>query len=133
MAIKSDTWRILGFEDDLTTTQLVAPVQTTNVTPVVKPSATTGWDLRTYGRGRFLILITALRTAQGLTFTVTESATTNGTYTTATTSGSLAKLTASGMVCISIQRNWAKPFVRITATGDNAATDFTWSAVLVAM
>jgi hypothetical protein len=127
----NDTWRILGFEDDLEVAQLVTPVQSTNVTPVVKPSASTGWDLSAYDRGRFLIIITALRTAQGATFTVTESATTNGTYTAATTSGSLAKMTASGVEYVSIARNKAKPFVRLTFTGDNAATDFTWSAVLV--
>jgi hypothetical protein len=129
----SDTWRVLGYEDDINVVQLVAPVQTTNVTPVLKPSASTGWDLRTYGRGRLLILISALATAQGATFTVTESATTNGTYAAATTSGSLAKLTASGMVAITVKRNPAKPFLRLTITGDNAATDFTWTAALVVM
>jgi hypothetical protein len=127
----NDTWRTLGFEDDLQVAQLVSPVQSTNTTPVVKPSASTGWDLSGYSRGRFLIIINALRTAQGATFTVTESATTNGTYTAATTSGDLTKMTASGVEYVSIVRNKAKPFVRLTFTGDNAATDFTWSAVLV--
>lgn len=131
MSLKSDTWRILGNEDDVSATQLVAPVQTTNVTPVVKPSASTGWDLRTYGRGRFTIVITALGAAQGITFTLTESATTNGTYAAATTGSTLPKMTASGVQVVSVKRNPAKPFLRLTATGDNAATDFTWSAVLL--
>lgn len=127
----SDTWRTIGYEDDITVTQLVAPVQTTNTTPVVKPSGSTGWDFRTYGRGRALLIITAARAANGITFTVTESATTNGTYTAATIGGSLPKLSASGCQVITIQKNPAKPFVRLTATGDNASTDVTWSAVLV--
>lgn len=131
--MKSDTWRVLGSEDDISVTQLVAPVQTTNVTPVVKPSASTGWDLRTYGRGTVLVIITAARAAQGATFSFTESATTNGTYAAATTSGDLTKMTASGCQTVTVLKNPAKPFLRLTITGDNAATDFTWSAVLVKM
>jgi hypothetical protein len=131
--MRSDTWRVLGFEDDITAVQLVPALQTTNVTPVVKPSASTGWDLRTYGRGRFLIVINALRAAQGATFTVTESATTNGTYTAATSTGDLSKMTASGIQMVALKRNPAKPFVRLTITGDNAATDFTWTATLLVL
>jgi hypothetical protein len=123
--MKSDTWRTIGFEADfLTPVQVVAPVQVTNVTPVVWPSASTGVDLTLHGRHGILVVIMAKRTAQGCTFTVTESATTNGTYAAATTSGDLTKLTASGIQYVSVKYNPAKPFLRVTATGDNAATDF---------
>lgn len=122
---KSDTWRLTGFEADIDAAQLLAPVQcASGTTPVVYPSASTGYDLRTLGtRGRYLLIIDIKRTAQGMTYTVTESATTNGTYAAATTSGSLAKVTASGVQHVSVKYNPAKPFIRVTATGDNAASD----------
>jgi hypothetical protein len=122
--VKSDNWRVLGFEDDLAVTQILAPTSVTGTTPAVGPSATTGIDLRTKGRKRFLIIAGGARTAAGMTITVTESATTNGTYAAATTSGDLTKMTASGVVAVSVKRNPAKPFLRVTATGDGGSADW---------
>jgi hypothetical protein len=122
---QTDTWRTLGFESDITAVQLIAPTAVTNVTPVVWPSASTGIDMSGRGRRRILVVIDCNRTAQGVTFTVTESATTNGTYAAATTSGTLTKMTASGVQYVSVKFNPAKPFLRVTATGDNAATNIT--------
>lgn len=120
---QSDTTRIIGFESDITAVQLIAPVQVTNVTPVVWPSASTGIDTSAKGKRAILLVIDCKRAAQGVTFTVTESATTNGTYAAATTSGTLDKMTASGVQYVSVRQNPAKKFLRVTATGDNASTD----------
>ena len=131
MSIHSDTWRTYGFEADFVAAQIVKPTQVTNVTPVLFPSSSTGYDLRLLGRRRPIVVITISRAAQGVTFSVTESATTNGTYTAATTSGSLAKMTADGVEFITVKRNLAKPFIRVTATGDNASTDITASIAVL--
>ena len=128
---QSDNWRALGFESDITAVQLIPPTQVTNTTPVVWPSASTGVDMSGRGKRRILAVIDCKRTAQGVTFTFTESATTNGTYAAATTSGTLTKMTASGVQYVSIKFNPAKPFLRCTATGDNAATDITAGVTLL--
>lgn len=127
----SDTWRVYGLEAEMMAAQIVKPTQVTNTTPVVWPSASTGYDLRLLGRRRPLIVINISRAAQGVTFTVTESATTNGTYAAATTSGTLTKLTADGVQYVTVKRNPAKPFIRVTATGDNASTDITAAITLI--
>jgi hypothetical protein len=122
---RSDTWRNYGFEADMSMVQVVAPVQTTNVTPVVWPSASTGIDTSTRGRKSILVIICAKRAAAGATYSLTESATTNGTYTACTTSGDLTKVVASGMQYVSVKPNPAKPFLRVTVTGDGASADHT--------
>jgi hypothetical protein len=129
----SDTVRILGFESGITAAHVIKPTHTTNTTPVVAPSASTGFDLTTIGRHALLLVISTAVTSNGVTYSVTESATTNGTYTAATTSGSLAKVTADGVLAVSVKRNPAKPFIRVTATGDNASTDVEWAAILLAL
>lgn len=131
MAIQSDVWRIYGTEADMLAENIVKPTRVQNTTPVVFPSASTGYDLRTLGRRHPLIVISVARTANGVTFTVTESATTNGTYAAATTSGTLTKMSADGVEYATVKRNPAKPFIRVTATGDNASTDVTASIVIV--
>lgn len=129
----SDTVNVYGQEAQMVAAQIVKPTQVTNTTPVVWPSASTGYDLRLLGRRSALLVINISRAAQGVTFSVTESATTNGTYAAATTSGSLAKMTADGVEYVTVKRNLAKPFIRVTATGDNGSTDITASVTVIGL
>jgi hypothetical protein len=129
--VYSDTWRVYGIEADMAAANIVKPTRVQNTTPVVWPSASTGYDLRLLGRKRPLLVISTARTANGVTYSVTESATTNGSYTASTTSGDLTKVTADGVTIVTVKRNPAKPFIRVTATGDNASTDVTASVVVV--
>lgn len=104
------------------------------------PETSTDFDVRTFDPGsRFLLLLNAFETVAtntGGTWTVTESETDGGVYTTATTSGSLA---ATGAVAgdvlrtVSLLPNPAKPFVHAVFTGADASTDVHITAVLVAL
>jgi hypothetical protein len=126
----SDTVRVYGQEAAFVASQITKPAAISGTTPVLWPSASTGYDTRLLGRTTPFIVINASRAANGATFTVTESATTNGTYTAATVSGSMAILSADGIRYCTVKRNLAKPFIRVTATGDNASTDLTASVTI---
>ena len=69
--------------------------------------------------------------AHGVTFAVKESATSAGSYTTATTHGDLTKLTAAGTQAVSVNIDPAKPFLKLSATGDDAATLFEVTGTVV--
>lgn len=100
-------------------------------------TTSTDFDVRAYPHGsRFLVVMDAFETDAantGTTWTVTESETDGGVYTTATTDGSLA---ATGAVPGNVQRvvsvlpNPAKPFVHCVATGA-AGTDVDLTANLI--
>ncbi len=117
----------------MTAAQIVKPTQVTNVTPVVWPTSSTGYDTRLLGRGSPLLIINISRAANGVAFTVTESATTNGTYTAATTSGDLTAMTADGVEYVTVRKIPLKPFIRVTAPGDNASTDITAGVVVIGL
>lgn len=111
----SDTVRIIGFEGDVTLVQAIKPTSIADTTPVLSSAI----DTRTYPRNRILVVCNLARTNNGVTFSVTESATSGGTYAAATTSGTLTKLSLDGVRYVTVQRNAAKPFIKVTATGDN--------------
>ena len=62
--------------------------------------------------------------AHGVTFAVKESASAAGTYALATTPGDLTKLTAAGTQAVSVNLNPAKPFLKLSATGDHVDSLF---------
>lgn len=123
---KSTTWRTTGFEDQIGTALVVGATATniTGATPVKWPSASTGVDTSARGRKSILVVITALKTTAGVTFTVTESATTNGTYTACTVGTTPPLLEASGVQVVAVKPNAAKPFLRVTGTGDGETSDY---------
>lgn len=131
---RSNTWRTVGWEADIGEFSQISPtiVQITGVTPVKWPSSSTGIDLSAKGRHSFLVLIQGIRAAHSETITITESATTNGTYNAATTSGTLTTMTATGTQYATVKYNPAKPFIRVTATGADASSDWVMSASLLA-
>jgi hypothetical protein len=129
----SNTWRNHGFEADFGTAVVLIENSrvNTSTTPVEFPSASTGITTANRGRYATLVAIYARYVAQGVTFTITESATTGGTYTAATVGSVLPKVVgASGFQVISVKPNPSKPFIRLVATGDNASTDFYVTAYL---
>lgn len=111
----SDTVRITGFEADIAVVQAIVPVAyTTSSTPIVSSAI----DRRTYPRMRCLVAISnkADATSTGVTPTVTESATSGGSYAAATTTGTFAATTAAAEQFVAVKWNAAKPFIKVTAT-----------------
>lgn len=118
----SDTWRVLGREATMTPVVAIPPTVIQDATPVLSAAI----DLRSYPRST--VLLVAIYNEVGATdhtmaFTVTESATSGGTYAAATTSGTLTAATADTSWVASIKRNPAKPFIKVTATGSHADVD----------
>lgn len=121
-------------ENELTVVNIVPATRVTDATPVTS----TDFDVRTYDPGsRFLLILDAFETNAantGGTWTVTESLTDGGVYTTATTDGAL---TATGETAGNVQRtvavlpNPAKPFVHAVFTGADATTEVDVTANLV--
>jgi len=126
----SEYWRALGFESAITAVQAIVPQAITDATPVLSAAI----DTRTYPRTRILLVGSVketTNTAHTLTLTVTESATSGGSYTAATTSGTLTAMADGGIQWASIKRNAAKPFIKVTATGSHADVDVVVSASVV--
>lgn len=123
----SDTVRVLGFEADVDVVQGLKPTAIADVTPVLGGAI----DTSAHPRRRILVACNLTRTSNGVTFAVVESATSGGTYTAATTSGTLTKLSLDGVRFISVKHNKAKPFIKVSATGDNATMDCVASATVL--
>ena len=118
----------------VTTVQVMPATRVADATPVLS----TDFDVRAYVPGaRFLLVLNAFETNvanTGGTWTVTESATDGGTYTTASTTGSLAATPATAgnsVRTVSVKPNPAKPFVLVTYTGADANTEVDITATLV--
>ena len=112
----SDTWRVLGGEANIDAVQAIKPQAYSDDTPILSAAI----DGRSYPRKRVLVVGNMDTTAHGGAFTVTESATSGGTYAAATVSATDA-LTADGMQIMTVQRNKAKPFMKVTFTGDDGS------------
>ena len=127
-----DTVRTVGFEGKFTPIIALAPQVIADATPVLSAAI----DLTSaYPRARFLLVAHTKETtptAHTVTFTVTESATSGGSYAAATTSGTIV-LDADGAGVLSFRRNRAKPFVKVTATGSHADVDQIVSASILAI
>jgi len=118
----SDTHRTTGFEENATLVQALAPQVIADATPVLSSAI----DTRLYPRQRMLLIAEnkeATATTHTIAFTVTESATSGGSYAAATTTGTLTAISADGVQWAAIKRNPAKPFIKITATGSHADVD----------
>ena len=121
--------------EEVTVLGLIAASRVADATPVVS----TALDLSAYHHHRFLLIVAAFETNTGNTggtWTVTESATSGGSYTAATLGGTLAATPASAgndVQKVSIIPNAAKPFVKVTYTGadTNAEVDVTASLVVL--
>ena len=128
----SDTVRILGFNTKFTAVQALVPQVIADATPVLSAAI----DTRSYPRQRILLVCTSKETtanAHTIGFDISESATSDGEYTAGTTSGTLTGLSADGVLVGSYQRNAAKPFIKVTATGSHADIDVICSAVVLFM
>lgn len=126
-------WKI---NEEITAVQVMPATRVADATPVLS----TDFDVRSYAPGsRFLLVLNAFETNvanTGGTWTVTESATDGGSYTTATTGGTLAATPASAgnsVQKVSVYPNSAKPFVLVTYTGAdaNAEVDITVTLVVI--
>lgn len=114
--------RNLGFEADIDAVQALVPQVIQDDTPVLSSAI----DTTSYPRARILLVAEYNEvgaTAHTMAFTVTESATSGGTYTAATTSGTLTATSADFVQIASVKRNPAKPFIKVTATGSHADVD----------
>lgn len=125
----SETVNALGFNTRYTLVQALAPQVIADATPVLSAAI----DTRDYQHSRMLLLINnkeTTDTAHYITWTVTESATSGGSYAARATSGTISLLAASGCQIASFIKNPAKPFIKVTATGSNAAVDVITSAMI---
>lgn len=118
----------------VTTVQVMPATRVADATPVLS----TDFDVREYPPGaRFLLVLNAFETNvanTGGTWTVTESATDGGSYSTATTTGSLAATPATAgnaVRTVSVSPNKAKPFVLVTYTGADANAEVDITATLI--
>jgi hypothetical protein len=114
----SDTWRTLGNEAQITAVLSLVPAVIADDTPVLS----TALDTRLYPGAE--ILLVALYNEVGATthtmaFTVTESATSGGSYAAATTSGTLTATSADFVHIATIRRNEAMPWIIVTYTGSH--------------
>jgi hypothetical protein len=126
----SDTIRTYAFEGDINGVQALVPQAIADATPVLSSAINTN----TYPRTRMLLVANVKETTatvHTIAFTVTESATSGGSYAAATTSGDLTALSADGFQFASIKRNAAKPFIKVTATGSHADVDVIVSAAVL--
>jgi len=117
-----DTIRILGQEADMTLVQAHAPQAIADATPVLSAAI----DTRTYPRKRILAIMENKEngaTTHTIAMTITECATSDGTYAAATTTGTLTAISADGVQWASVKRNKAKPFIKVTLTGSHTDVD----------
>jgi hypothetical protein len=118
----SDTIRIVGFEGDVTAVAMITPTVIQDDTPVESAAI----DRRVYRRRRALLMAQYNEvgaTTHTMAFTATESATEGGAYTACTTSGTLTATSADAIQFASIKPNFAKPWLKITATGSHTDVD----------
>ncbi len=120
----------------VTTVQVMPATRVADATPVLS----TDFDVRDYPPGsRFLLVLNAFETNTGNTggtWTVTESATDGGSYSTAATTGSLAATPATAgnaVRTVSVAPNKAKPFVLVTYTGADANAEVDITATLLVL
>lgn len=122
--------RALGFESNIVCVQALDAQDIQDATPVLSDAI----DTSSVAHRRTRILLIAhskerTATAHTLAFTVTESATSGGSYAAATTSGTLTASSADSVTrVVTIKRNPRKPFIKITATGSHADVDVIVSA-----
>lgn len=112
--------------NQVTITQPVVATRVADATPV----ASTPVDRSTWAPGvRALLVLSAFETNTGNTggtWTVTESAASDGSYTAATLGGSLAATPASAgndLQVVDVLPNAAKPWLKVTYTGADANTE----------
>jgi ArsR family metal-binding transcriptional regulator len=125
--MSSDTHNILGLESDISVVAALVPQDLTDATPVLSSAI----DTASYPRKRIVLVAKSVErtdTAYTTGFTVTESATSGGSYTAATTSGTLTAVATAQTRTATIKRNAAKPFIKITVTGSHADVDTIVSA-----
>lgn len=121
--------------DEVTVVQVMPAARVADATPVLS----TDFDVRAYAPGsKFLLILESHETNAGNTggtWTVTESATDGGSYTTATTDGSLTAIGTGTDVqrVVSVYPNPAKPFVLVTFTGADANAEVDVTATLVVL
>jgi hypothetical protein len=130
--VGSETVRNLGFESGIEIIQALVPQSIADATPVLSAAI----DTAAYPRKRFLVVWSnkeATATTHTMALTVTESATSGGSYTAASTSGTLTAISADGAQFASIRRNRLMPFLKITLTGSHADVDTISTAVVLAI
>ena len=118
----SDTDNIQGLQAGMDLVQALAPQAIADVTPVLSAAI----DRRSYPR-KYALLVwenkETTATVHTMAATVTESATSGGSYTAATVVGTLTAISADGVQWAQIKPNAAKPFIKVTLTGSHADVD----------
>lgn len=121
-------------DQTITATGSIAATRVADATPIVS----TALDTRTLAPGvRLLLVLSAFETNvanTGGTWTVTESATSGGSYTACTTHGTLAATPAAAgnsVQYVSVLPNGAKPWIKVTYTGADANTEVDITATLL--
>ena len=126
----NENTRNLGFEGDITVVQTHAPQVIDDSTPVLSAAIDTG----SYPRCRIMVIGNQKETtgtAHTMALTVTESATSGGSYSACSVSGTLTAISADGIQWASVKRNLLKPFLKVTFTGSHDDIDGIYSSCLV--
>jgi len=122
----------VGLQSRMTLVQALVPQVINDSTPVLSAAI----DVRDYAASHLFLIAEnkeTTDTVHTIAFTVTECATTGGSYTAATTAGTLTAIAASGVQWASIKRNPAKPFIKVTATGSHLDVDVICAASVLFM
>jgi len=110
-----DTVSVLGFEARISALYAIAPQAYTTSSSAIASSAI---DTRLYPRKTILAVFqhAADATSTGVTCTVTESAVSGSGYASATIGTLTAASTSARTAIVSVKRNPAKPYIKITMT-----------------
>jgi hypothetical protein len=106
----------------------------TDATPILSSAIDlSGAGAVSHNRRTILVVGNASCTGHGGAFTVTESATSGGSYSAPAAANIVASavLVAAGSQTIQYRRNPAKPFMKVTFTGDNASAAGNATAIVV--
>lgn len=120
-------------QEEVTVVGLLAATRITDATA----TSSTALDISAYPHSRFLVILAAFETNTantGGTWTITESATSGGSYTDATLGGTLTATPAAAgndVQAVAVVPNAAKPFLKVTYTGADASAEVDITASLV--
>ncbi len=110
-----DTIRITGAEADMNAVVATAAVAYTTRSSEVLGTAV---DTTVYPGKRLFVIFNhaADATSTGVTLTVKESATSNGTFTAATKTGTVAASNSARATVVQVARNKSKPWIKTSIT-----------------
>jgi hypothetical protein len=117
----NENTRALGIENEVTVVNVLVPQADNGNTEILSAAV----DIRNYPRCRILLVATYEETTPGdahtMTFTITQSDASGGTYDATTPSGTLTAMANDGTQVASFVGLASHPFIKVAATGSSAS------------